>query len=178
MDTGPILLQDSIPITPTETGQSLHDKLSILGAQLLIFTLDWVRVASIIPHPQPTNEALITYAPTLSKEEGAINWTSTAGEIDRLVRAFTPWPGTYTFWNGKRLKIIEGYPMRMKGDLKAAPGEICDVSGTRYEITSPLAIGTGSGWYAPTRLQLEGRQAVDAAAFVRGAPDFIGSRLG
>ena len=178
LDTGPILLQDSIPIDPTETGQTLHDKLAVLGAQLLVFTLDWMRVESIIPHPQPTNEALITYSPPLAKEDGAIDWTATATQIDRHVRAFTPWPGTYTFWNGKRLKIVEGYPMKMKGKQRAAPGEVCDVSGTSYEITSPLAIGTGGGWYAPTRLQLEGRQAVDAAAFVRGAPDFIGSRLG
>jgi methionyl-tRNA formyltransferase len=178
MDTGTILLQDSIPIDPTETGQSLHDKLSVLGARLLVHTLDWLLTGSIQPHPQPTNEALISYAPTLTKEEGAINWTDSSLQIDRHVRAFTPWPGTFTTWNGKRLKILEGYPIRTKGDLRASPGEVCDVCGTPYEITSPFAVGTRNGLYAPTRLQLEGRQAVDAAAFLNGAPGFIGSKLG
>jgi methionyl-tRNA formyltransferase len=178
MDTGPILLQDSIPISATETGQSLHDKLALLGAQLLIYTLDWLLAGSIQPHPQPANEALITFAPTLTKEEGAIRWTDSAAQIDRHVRAFTPWPGTYTFWNGKRLKILEGYPIKVKGEVRAASGEVCDVCGTPYEISSPVAIGTRNGLYAPTRLQLEGRQAVDAAAFLNGAPEFVGSRLG
>jgi methionyl-tRNA formyltransferase len=178
MDTGPILLQDSIPIDATETGQSLHDKLALLGARLLVHTLDWMLSGSIQPHPQPANEALISYAPPLTREQGAINWTESATQIDRLVRAFTPWPGTYTFWNGKRLKILEGYPIKTKGKLNVAPGEVLAVDNTPYEITSPFAIGTRGGLYAPTRLQLAGRQVVDAAAFMNGAPDFVGSRLG
>jgi methionyl-tRNA formyltransferase len=178
LDSGPILLQDSIPIDATETGHSLHEKLALLGARLLIHTLDWTLSGSIQPHPQPTNEALITYAPPLTKNEGAISWGDSATEIDRLVRAFTPWPGTYTFWNGKRLKILEGYPIKTKGTLNIAPGQVFAVENTPYEITSPFAIGTRRGLYAPTRLQLEGRQAVDAAAFLNGAPDFMGSRLG
>lgn len=178
LDTGPILLQDSIPIDATETGQSLHEKLSLLGARLLVHTLDWMLSESIQPHPQPDNETLISVAPPLSKDEGAINWNDSATQIDRLVRAFTPWPGTFTFWNGKRLKILEGYPIKVKGTLNIAPGEVFAVENTPYAITSPLAIGTRRGLYAPTRLQLEGRQAVDAAAFLNGAPDFMGSRLG
>lgn len=177
LDTGPILLQDSIPIDAAETGQSLHDKLALLGAQLLVYTLDWLLAGSIQPHSQPANESLITVAPTLTKEDGAITWTDSAVQIDRHVRAFTPWPGTYTFWNGKRLKILEGYPMRAGDDLAAAPGEVRDVRGTPYEITSPFAVGTGQGLYAPTKLQLEGRHPVDAAAFLNGAPEFIGARL-
>jgi methionyl-tRNA formyltransferase len=178
LDTGPILLQDSIPIDAEETGQSLHDKLAPLGAQLLIHTLDWLLAGSIEPHPQPTNAALITIAPPLKKEDGAIRWAENAVQIERQIRAYTPWPGTFTTWNGKRLKIIEGYPMKVKGAALAEPGEVRDVRGTPYEITSPFAIGTGSGLYAPTRLQLEGRQAVDAAAFLNGAPEFLGNRLG
>jgi methionyl-tRNA formyltransferase len=177
LDTGPILLQDSIPVDATETGQSLHNKLAPLGAQLLVHTLDWMLSGSIQPHPQPANEALITYAPPLTRDEGAINWSDSAAQIDRLVRAFAPWPGTYTFWNGKRLKILEGYPIKTKRALDIAPGEVFSVEDTPYEITSPFAIGTRRGLYAPTRLQLEGRQVVDAAAFVNGAPDFLGSRL-
>ena len=174
MDTGPILLQDSIPIAPDETGQSLHDRLAALGAILLIHTLEWLLSGSIQPHAQPTNASLITYAPQLKKEDGEIDWKASAAEIDRHVRAYTPWPGTYTFWDGKRLKILAGYPVAADSGL--APGVVLDVHGG--EQTAPLLVGTGRGAYAPTRLQLEGRQAVDAEAFLNGAPGFVGSTLG
>jgi len=176
LDTGPILLQDSIPIEPTETGQTLHDKLSILGANLLIPTLQWLLNGSITPHPQPTKESLITYAPQLSKEDGQINWGQSAVEIDRHVRAFMPWPGTFTHWNGKLLKIVTGVPVA--GDLNLSPGQVADTRGTDLAEQVPFVIGTGRGLYAPTRLQLAGRQPVDAADFVRGAPGFVGSTLG
>jgi methionyl-tRNA formyltransferase len=174
MDTGPILLQDSIPIQPDETGQSLHDKLAALGADLLIHTLQWLLNGSIQAHPQPTNEALITYAPQLKKEDGEIDWKASAVEIDRHVRAYTPWPGTYTFWEGKRLKILAGHPIHAAVNL--LPGVVGDAHGV--ETAAPFVIGTGKGVYAPTRLQLEGRQAVDAEAFLNGAPGFVGGTLG
>jgi methionyl-tRNA formyltransferase len=175
LDTGPILLQDSIPIAPDETGQSLHDKLAHLGANLLVFTLRWLRAGSISPHPQPANEALITYAPQLKKEDGAIDWTSSAEAIDRHVRAFTPWPGTYTHWNGKRLKILAGFAHEAASTI--APGHVAGIRITGARGDAPFVIGTGSGVYVPTRLQLAGRQPVDAAEFLNGAPDFTGSVL-
>lgn len=176
LDTGPILLQDSIPLAPDETGQSLHDKLSVLGAQLLIPTLDGVRSGSISPHPQPDDPALITYAPQLKKEDGALDWRQPAVAIDRHVRAFFPWPGTYTWWGARRLKIIAG--RAQPGDLGGAPGTVHALAGTALAGLGPLAISTGAGLYLPDRLQLEGRAAQDAAAFLNGAPDFPGSVLG
>lgn len=176
MDTGPILLQDSIPILPDETGQSLHDKLSILGANLLLHTLEWHIQGSIQPHPQPTKEELITLAPMLSKDEGLIEWTQSAVAIDRHVRAFHPWPGTYTFWDGKRLKIIEGIPLPNGLDL--APGEVRDLRGTDFADAGSLAIGTGGGIFIPRQLQLAGRKAQSADDFLNGTPDFTGSVLG
>lgn len=176
LDTGPILLQDSIPIAPDETGQSLHGKLAGLGANLLVVTLRWLRAGSISPHPQPTSPALITHAPQLKKEDGAIDWTASAEAIDRHVRAFTPWPGTFTFWDGKRLKILAGYPL--EGGTSVAPGMVVQgpVRGARGDV--PHVVGTGKGVYVPTRLQLAGRQPVDAAEFLHGAPTFMGSTLG
>ncbi len=176
LDTGPILLQDSIPIAPQETAESLHDKLAVLGANLLVHTLRWLRTGSIAPHPQPTDESLITYAPQLKKEDGLIDWTRSATEIDRHVRAFTPWPGTYTFWNGQRLKILAGRPLPV--DLDVEPGEVASTQGTELAKIVPLVIGTGRHVYAPTQLQLAGRQAVGAADFLNGVPGFVGSKLG
>lgn len=171
LDTGPILLQDSIPIAPDETGQSLHDKLAPLGAILLVHTLEWLLSGSIAPHPQPTREALITFAPQIKKEDGAIDWSQSATQIDRHVRAFTPWPGTYTHWDGRRVKIIAGYPVDVSTTL--APGEVRPAQDTPLAGDAPLGIGTGRGLYVPTRLQIEGRKAVSAAEFVRGAPGFL-----
>lgn len=176
MDTGPILLQDSIPILPDETGQSLHDKLSALGANLLLHTLEWHTQGSIQPHPQPTNPDLITIAPMINKEEGQIDWTHSAVEIDRHVRALYPWPGTYTFWNGKRLKIIDGIPLPNGFDL--VPGQVCNLRNTRFAAVSTLAIGTGNGMFVPRQLQLAGRRVQSADDFLNGTPDFAGSMLG
>ena len=176
LDTGPILLQDSIPISPNETGQSLHDKLAPLGARLLIHTLDWLLSGSIQPHPQPDNPALVTIAPQISKEDGLIDWTQPAHAIDRHVRAFTPWPGTFTTWDGKRLKILDGYAAA--GDFNAPPGCVIAAHDLNAPLTTPFAVSTGKGLFAPTRVQIEGRGAVDAAAFTHGAPGFIGAQLG
>ncbi len=176
LDTGPILLQDSIPILPYETGQSLHDKLAPLGANLLIHTLRWLLNGSISPHPQPTNPDLITYAPQLKKEDGELNWRQSADEIDRHVRAYKPWPGTYTFWEGRLLKILAGYPLAI--DIGVPPGVVADTQGAAFTKSTPFVIGTGRWAYAPTQLQLAGRQVTDAADFLNGAPGFLGSRLG
>lgn len=175
MDTGPILLQDAIPIWPDDTGQSLHDRLAVLGARLLIETLDGLRASTITPQPQPDDETQITYAPMLAKDAGAIDWTQPAETIDRHVRAFFPWPGTYTFWSERRVKVIEG--RALPHDLGAAPGEVVDLRGTRLDDVGVLAIGTGQGIYAPSTLQLAGRTAQDVSVFLNGAPDFIGARL-
>ena len=176
LDSGPILLQDSIPIDPAETGQTLHDKLAPLGAQLLLHTLDWLLSGSIAPHPQPDNPALITHAPQLRREDGALDWTASAVTIDRHVRAFTPWPGTFTTWNGRRLKVLAGFPST--ASLGLAPGQVASTDGTSLQGLGSLAVGTGDGVYLPLRLQLEGRQALSAEAFRNGAPDFVGSTLG
>ncbi len=176
LDSGPILLQDSIPIDPAETGQTLHDKLAPLGAQLLLHTLDWLLSGSIAPHPQPDNPALITHAPQLRREDGALDWTVSAVTIDRHVRAFTPWPGTFTTWNGRRLKVLAGFPST--ASLGLAPGQVASTDGTSLQGLGSLAVGTGDGVYLPLRLQLEGRQALSAEAFRNGAPDFVGSTLG
>ncbi len=167
LDTGPILAQRAIPITPRETGQSLHDRLALLGAELLLETLPAYLAGTLIPRPQPNDESLITYAGQIAKEDGAINWRESAIAIDRLVRAFTPWPGTFTTWNGQLLKIIAGQPVTGM----AEPGVVVPYADT-------FAIGTGDGLYLPEMVQLAGRKAVKAADFLRGYGNILGARLG
>jgi methionyl-tRNA formyltransferase len=165
LDTGPMLSVDTVPIEPDETGQSLHDKLADLGADLLVRTLPGYFSGAIQPQAQP--EDGITYAPQIKKEEGRINWTDTAARIERLVRAFTPWPGTFIDWDGKQLKIHRG---------EAGQGSI--EAGHVMEKAGRIAIGTGEGLYFPLEVQLAGKRRVDIGDFVRGYPDFVGATLG
>ncbi len=171
LDTGPMLSQRSILIDAAETGQTLHDKLAALGGPLLIETLEGYLRGAIRPQPQP--EAGSTYAPMLKKEDGLIDWTQSAPIIERLVRAFHPWPGTYTAWEGQMLKILPDPVGGMAlAPGKAAPGRVERLADGR------IGIGTGEGFYLPGLLQLAGRSAVAASAFVNGHPTFVGASLG
>ena len=165
LDTGPILARRAVRLSGDETGQSLHDKLSELGAHLLLKTLAEYLAGELVPEPQ--DDSLATYAPQIKKEEGEIDWSQPADLIERLVRAFTPWPGTYTQWGERTLKVIAGRAI----DGSAAPGQVVDAGGT-------VAIGTGAGLYRPEALQLAGRKRQTVPDFVNGYREFVGARLG
>ncbi len=165
LDTGAILSQRAISLAPDETGQSLHDKLSVLGGELLIDTLPGYLNGDIQPVPQ--DDSLATLAPRIDKEEGRINWNESAAQIERTIRAFTPWPGTFTLWEGKGLKIHGG----TVGEGSAAIGQVIERGGK-------IAIGTGGRLFYPSRVQLEGRGVVSITDFVRGYPAFISATLG
>ncbi len=167
LDTGPMLASATIPIAPRETGQSLHDRLAPLGASLLLSTLPAYLAGALPPRPQPDGDSLITYAAQIRKEEGKIDWTQSADAIDRLVRAFYPWPGTFTAWEGQLLKVIAGEP----ASGYATPGAV-------VPHDEGLAIGTGDGLYVPAELQLAGKRAVSAQDFVRGHGAILGAALG
>lgn len=169
LDTGPMLAHEAVAITPDETGQSLHDKLAAVGGPLLIDTLPRYLAGTVMPQPQPDDESMVTYASQIKKEDGVIQWTQTAAEIDRLVRAFTPWPGTSTLWEGKRLKVIAGHP---------AQKAIAQAPGTVVLVGDSLAIATGDGIYIPSQLQLAGKKPVQAKDFVRGHAGIVGASLG
>ena len=164
LDTGPILSQATIVIDPDETGQSLHDKLAGLGGDLLVHTLPGYLSGTIKPRAQ--SETGITYAPQIDKKEGHIDWNMSSRQIERLVRAFTPWPSTFTHWNGKQLKILGGHIAF--GEIP--PGEV-------VEYDWNIAIGTGDGLFVPTTVQLAGKKPASFQDFLRGYPNFVGSVL-
>ena len=178
LDTGPILSQGTVMIEPDETGQTLHDKLANLGADLLLNTLPGYLNGAITPKEQP--QYGITYAPQIKKEEGRIDWTQSAKQIERLVRAFTPWPGTFTFWNGKQLKIHSGAVRASNSDLSFTDdGNGNDIPMGKVTICdNQVVIGTGEGVFYPTMVQLAGKKAIHIEDFVRGYSDFVGSELG
>jgi methionyl-tRNA formyltransferase len=159
LDTGAMLLQEAVPITPETTTATLHDVLAGLGARLILTAL------ATPPQPVPQPEAGTTYCGKLSREDGRIDWAQDAVLIERRVRAFDPWPGTFTTRDGVVLKI-----------LGAAVAEGSGVPGT--VLDGNLLVACGEGALRLTRVQLSGRGAVDAAAFLRGHALPAGTRLG
>jgi methionyl-tRNA formyltransferase len=159
LDTGPMLLRHSIPITPDTTTASLHDRLAAIGADLILNAL------GSAPTPVPQTDADASYAPKLSREDGRIDWSKPAAIIDRQIRAFDPWPGTFTTIDGSPLKILAARPTAGSG----VPGTVLD---------SALTIACGADAIRLTRLQLPGRGALDADAFLRGHPVPPGTLFG
>jgi methionyl-tRNA formyltransferase len=172
-DTGPIFLQAQIPISPQDTTGSLTASLSYIAAGLLQEVLVRLVRADISLRLQDSNKA--TCSKLLEKKDGEIDWTKMADEIWRRVRAFHPWPGSYTLWQGKQLKIIEALPLHTGAVLK--PGEVAALPHQAGESMPAFVIGTGNGNLGILRLQLEGKQAMSSADFLRGQRHIGGAIL-
>ncbi len=157
MDTGDILLQRATPILATDTGQSLYDRLAHIGGELVLEALDACEAGRLEPRRQ--DDALATKAPMLRKEDGHIDWSRPAVEIERLVRAFDPWPGTYTFAESKRLKLLHTHV-----GTTANPA----VAGTLHTAGGEVAVATGDGTLVLDEVQLEGRKRMSAGDLLRG----------
>jgi methionyl-tRNA formyltransferase len=163
LDTGPILLQEAIPLPPRITAPELHDQLAAIGARLILRALE----ENPPPRPQPAEGA--TYAPKLSRADGELDWREPALLLERRVQALNPWPGTATLWEGRRLKILAA---------RAEPAPRGDAHPPGTVIDAALGIKCGEGVLRPERVQLEGRAALDREAFLRGHPIPPGTRLG
>jgi methionyl-tRNA formyltransferase len=135
LDAGDILLRSKTPIGPEDTAETLHDRLAGIGAELLTKTLDELEAGRLSPVAQDHSKA--TYAPMLSKNEGRIDWSLSSERIERFVRGMCPWPGAFTFWGGKRLKIFKAAPAA--GEPGASPGLV--LKGFENE----LRVATGDG---------------------------------
>ena len=122
MDTGDILLMERTPIAADETAATLHDRLSRMGARLLVTTLEKLQQGTLERTPQDAAKA--SYAPMLKKEDGEIDWSQPAEEIERRIRGMSPWPGAYTFSDDRRLKIFKASVLER--DISVAPGTILE----------------------------------------------------
>jgi methionyl-tRNA formyltransferase len=169
MDSGPILAQQKVGISSTDTTGSLTSKLANAGAELLMETLPrWLEGKL---EPQPQDEAEATYSKLITSENGELDWHLSAAELWQRTRAYNPWPGCYTWWKSKRLKIHETIPL---GEV--ATGDIGEV----VALTESPEVGvvTGRGVLGLCQVQLEGKREMSVYDFVRGRRDFIGSILG
>ena len=170
IDTGPVLTAVHVPVLPLDTAETLMQKLANTSAQLLLDTLPgWFRREIT---PQPQNNAEASYTKMLTKEAGEIAWQLPAVQIWRQVRAFYPWPGSFTRWRGKQLKILEAVPLTGEGNAEA--GTVVAVN----KNEAAFGVIAGEGILGVKKVQMEGKKAVDAAEFLRGQRQFIGAKLG
>lgn len=166
LDTGPMLLKKATPIGPDEEITALHDRMSLLGADLLAETLDGLKNGSINPEPQ--DDSLTCYAPLLKKEDGIIDWTRPATTILNRIRGLALWPGASTTLQNESLKIHRASPGRDHG----IPGTIlaADKNG--------IVVACGDGSLIISELQAAGSKKMDAASFLAGHPLPAGLRFG
>lgn len=162
MDTGPIIAKSElVPIEPTDTNESLGQKLARVGADLLIDTLPHYLEDNITPTPQDDSRA--TYVKLIKKEDGQIDWDDDEELVERQVRAFYPWPSAYTHWNGRLLKILEAEFVETAQNPK----------GMAANIKGQLFIGR----LKVKRLQLAGKQITSGEEFLKGYPRIVGVSL-
>lgn len=157
IDTGPYLAQKPIQITGQDTAGTLTTKLSLLGADLLLETLPLYLSGTLVPEPQ--DDSLATYAPMIKKEDGLLDFSSSAISLERKIRAFTPWPGAFTYWNNQILKIHRAHAV----DVTAAP------AGRKTIYQEFPAITTGIGILVIDELQLAGKNLQTGKTFLQGA---------
>ena len=173
MDTGDMLLKKTVPISPSDTTGTLHDTLSQVGAELLIDTLGRLEQGALERIPQ--DDELASYAPMLKKEDGRIDWGEPADVIDRRVRGLFPWPGAYTHFQGKMVKLLEVALEELPSGLKgqAQPGEVLALDSAK----GPL-IACGEGCVRILKIQPQNKKVMICSDFCRGYHLTAGVRLG
>jgi len=164
LDTGPVLAQQRVPITRGDDAASLHDKLAVLGAEMMASALIDIGAGRARPRPQPSEGA--TYARKIDKREALIDWHRPAGEIERAVRAFNPSPGASAQLDGETVKLWRASLAAGNG----SPGEI-------LQAGPELIVACGEGALALGELQRSGGKRLDAATFLRGRALAPGARF-
>jgi len=167
VDTGPVLLQGQVPVAEHDTAASLMDKLARVGAALLLEALPRWADGRLAARAQDDTKA--SYTRMIQKEAGEIDWTQPAVKIWRQVRAYCPWPGSWTRWQSKQIKVLEAVPLAGGG---GTAGGVVPLEGG-----AGFGVETGQGILRVTRVQMEGKRAMTAGDFLRGQRGIIGATL-
>lgn len=154
LDTGAMLMKESLPITAETIAQSLHDAMADLGAKMIARALQDVAAGTLKPTPQPEEGA--TYAAKLTRDEGRIDWSKPATELERQIRAFHPWPGSFFLLGEEKIKVLKAAVVM---DHSGAAGELLD---------DQMTIACGAGALRLLQVQRAGKNATDGAAALRG----------
>ena len=169
MDTGAMLLQEAIPITPDDTAGTLSPRLAELGGRLLVETIARLKACTLVPQPQDASQA--TLAPLLKKEDGAIDWALPATALVNRVRGLAPWPGAYaTVAGGDRWTIWRA--LALSDPTTKAPGVIVAVT------NEAIQVATGEGVLAVMELQPANSRRMAVSQYLAGHPVAVGLRLG
>lgn len=166
MDAGPIVVQVEAPVSEDDSTGSLERRLASLSADLLLETLPGWLEGTITPLEQDESQA--TYTSLLTKQDGELDWTLSAVELARRVRAFNPWPAVHSHFGGSVLRLLMAQPVPGDGE----PGRVIELVGDR------LLIGTGRGLLAVTQLQLAGGRPLSAREVLNGHRSLVGTLLG
>lgn len=167
MDHGPILAQERFAISKDDTFGTLAQKLGVMGGELLVKTVPSFLSGELKPREQ--NHGLATYSKIIKKEDGRIDWNESPEHIERMMRAFTPWPGVYAMWNGKRVKILSA---------KVGAAEKKQESLGRVFLSGgKIAVHAKGGIFIISILQLEGKARMKAEDFLRGYSEILSSTL-
>ena len=170
LDTGDILTQAATPIAPDDNAQTLHDRLAILGAGLLVKTIPDLVSGKIAPRPQPADG--VSYARKITKEDGRIDWTQPARVLWNRVRAFTPWPGAFTFLPADpKPLLLKIWQATVEKDSSGPPGAVVQAD------KAGIVIACGQGALKIHQLQREGGRRMNAAEFLAGHPLTLGVKL-
>lgn len=168
LDTGDIIIQKNLTVSPEETSATLHDKLSVLGAATLEETVNKIQSGTATYTPQNNQQA--TYTSRLKKESGRINWHKTAEEIEALIRGLQPWPTAFTELYGKMMKIWSGKALDQSHN--SIPGVILDVTPHYF------AVSTAEGILLVQEIQMEGKKRMSVNDYLKGNLIAVGSKLG
>ena len=170
MDTGPLIAQHEFFLKGDETAEGLTTDLFELGGELLKESLPQWQSGKLLSEAQ--NESLASVSRKFERADGLGDWSSSAVELERRLRAFNPWPGLFTHWNDSSLKIIE-VAIISSSSKEFVPGTV--VRTNHPDV--PAAVATGDGFLGLTKIQLEGKKAVDVKDFLNGSPLFMGAQL-
>jgi len=180
IDEGDILSMQETRLTGTETAEQLLNQSALLGAISITNVLRQTAKTGNLPHAVP-QEGTPSYCTTIKKEDGLINWNDSAEKIDAQIRAYTPWPGCFTYANGQTLKILKARDAlkiavqdnSIKKNTDLAPGTVIEFNKQRG-----ILIQTGDGVLIATELQWQAKKAMDYKSFMNGSRNFIGTVLG
>ena len=160
IDTGDILMQETVPLDAKETGESLFDKLAVCGADLIVKALDAIEAGKVTPVPQ--DEAKSIHVGMLKKEFGRMDFSQDAIVLERKIRGLNSWPSAYTYLKGKTLKIWDADVVTADNNLKVQYGEVLEVTKDSFLVM------TGDGLLAIKEVQLEGKKRMDVKSFLLG----------
>jgi methionyl-tRNA formyltransferase len=166
LDTGDVLLEEALPISDDDTAQTLHDKLAELGGRLIVEALHQLPLGTLFPVRQDDGAA--TYAAKLSKEEAMLDWTRSAEELDRAVRAYNPFPVAQTRFSGGVLRLWAARPLPGSG----VPGTVLSAD------KQGILVACGKGALLVQEIQKSGGKRLPAADFLAGNPVSVGARFG